>query len=269
MANRYASHQLKASFLRASVDLVVACAPMTSLVTGLGLGAAGYLLDAPGVAAGGAVVAAGGLYVERMQARALRRRRRYERMRNRNEVTELRRTIAQLRLDVDAFQRALLDTEAALAARSLPRLPVPEPVAEPVIERIAEPVAEPVAQPLAGVLDEPLIVDLDEPVHAWVQTADRDARADGDPGELPAQQPSPFVAAASSSLPVLPELPPRRTFDTGGIPVLDPAPSDRLTAVTDALVYAALTGIDDDERTRRLAYAEAGHGVDEADRKSA
>src|SRR5206468_2901336 len=76
VANRYASHQLKAPFLRTSVDVVVACAPMTSLVTGLGLGAAGYLLDAPGVAAGGAVVAAAGLYVERMQARALRRRRR-------------------------------------------------------------------------------------------------------------------------------------------------------------------------------------------------
>src|SRR3954469_21825535 len=74
VANRYASHQLKASFLRASGDLVVACAPMTSLVTGLGLGAAGYLVNAPGVAASGAVVAGAGLYVERMQARALRRR---------------------------------------------------------------------------------------------------------------------------------------------------------------------------------------------------
>src|SRR3954469_3081736 len=63
VANRYASHQLKASFLRASGDLVLACAPMTSLATGLGLGAAGYLMNAPGMAASGAVVAAGGLYV--------------------------------------------------------------------------------------------------------------------------------------------------------------------------------------------------------------
>jgi hypothetical protein len=234
VANRYASHQLKASFLRASGDLVVACAPMTSLVTGLGLGAAGYLINSPGVAASGAVVAGAGLYVERMQARALRRRRRAERMRNRHEVTELRRTIAQLRLDVDAFQRALLDTEVALAARSLPRLPVvePEPASEPVLDPVLEPVLEPVT------------------VHAWVQTADRDARADGDQAGLPTQQPSPFVAAASGSLPVLPELPPRRTFDTGGIPVLDPAPRDRLSAATDALVHAALEGLDAAGRTR-------------------
>jgi hypothetical protein len=225
VANRYASHQLKTSLLRASADLLVACAPMTSLVTGLGLGAAGYLVNAPAVAAGGAVVASAGLYVERMQARALRRRRRAERMRNRHEVTELRRTIAQLRLDVDAFQRALLDTGAALAARSLPRLPVAEPALEPVAGPALEPVAGPVLEPGA--------------VHAWVQNPDRDARPDGDQAELPAQQPSPFVGAASGSLPVLPELRPRRTFDTGGIPVLDPAPRDRLCTATDALVHAA------------------------------
>jgi hypothetical protein len=161
-----------------------------------------------------------------MQARALRRRRRAERMRNRHEVTELRRTIAQLRLDVDAFQRALVDTEAALAARSLPRLPVPEaaaaaarpvaPVAQPVAEPVVQPVAEPVLAAVAVPGEpaaEPLIVDLDEPVHAWVQTGDRD----------------------------LPELPPRRAFDTSGIGVVDPAPRDRLTAATDALVAAALT----------------------------
>jgi hypothetical protein len=51
------------------------------------------------------------------------------------------------------------------------------------------------------------------------------------------------VAAASGSLPVLPELPPRRTYDTGGIPVLDAAPRDRLTATTDALVQATLEGL--------------------------
>ena len=229
VANRYASHQLKGSFLRASADLVVACAPMTSLVAGLGLGAAGYLVNAPGLAASGAVVAGAGLYVERMQARQLRRRRRAERMRNRHEVTELRRTIAQLRLDVDAFQRALLDTEAALAARSLPRLPVAEPVAQPVVVVLDEPVAEPV------------VVVLDEPVHAWVQTPDRD----------------------------LPELPPRRAFDTGGIPVVDPAPRDRLSTTTDALVYAALTELDEQEQTRRLAFADAVPGGDEADRRRA
>ena len=155
VAHRYASHQPKASPLRASADLVLACASMTSLVGGLGLGAAGYFLDMAGIAASGAVVVAAGLYVERMQVRALRRRRRAERMRNRHEVTELRRTIAQLRLDVDAFQRALLDTEAALAAQSLP-----------VTERSAEPIAEPIA--------EPLVAGLDEPLQVWVQTPDRD-----------------------------------------------------------------------------------------------
>jgi hypothetical protein len=78
-------------------------------------------------------------------------------------------------------------------------------------------------------------------VHAWVQTPDRD----------------------------LPELPPRRAFDTGGIPVVDPAPRDRLSTTTDALVYAALTELDEEEQTRRLAFAEAAQGGDEADRRSA
>jgi hypothetical protein len=245
VANRYASH-LERSILRASVDLVLACAPMTSLVTGLGLAAAGWLVNAPGVAASGTLVAGVGLYVERLQARSLRRRRRAERMRSRHEVTELRRTIAQLRIDVDAFQRALIDTGAVLTARAVPLLaPVPAaPAPAPV------PVAAPVV--VASALD------------AWVQTPNRDA-AEHSP--LPAQQPSPFVAAGGS-LPVVPELPPRRTFDTGGIPVLDPAPRDRLTVTTDALVYAALDGLDEQERTRRLAYAEA-EAPDDALRNSA
>jgi hypothetical protein len=218
VANRYASQQLERSVLRASVDLVLACAPMTSLVTGVGLGAAGYLVNAPALAATGALVAGAGLYVERLQARALRRRRRAERMRNRHEVTELRRTIAQLRLDVETFQRALLDTEAAYAVRAEPVAPEPAAPAVPAVP------AAPAAASLEG----------------WVQTPERDAAL---AAPLPAQQPSPFVAAASGSLPVVPELPPRRTFDTGGIPVLDPAPRDRLTVTTDALVDAALEGL--------------------------
>jgi hypothetical protein len=154
VAKRYASRRPKASPLRASADLVLAAAPLSSLVIGLALGVAGCLVNVAGMAASGAVVVAAGLYVERMQARALRRRRRAERIRNRHEVTELRRTIAQLRLDVGAFQRALLDTEAALAALSAP---------------VAEPLAEPIGEPDA----EPLVAGLDEPVHAWVQTTDR------------------------------------------------------------------------------------------------
>ncbi len=267
VANRYASQQLDQSPLRASADLVVACAPMTSLVAGLGLGAAGYLLATPGLATAGAVVAAVGLYVERLQARTLRRRRRAERMRNRHEVTELRRTIAQLRLDVDAFQRALLDTEAALSARSLPLLPrvaaaaapaapAPIPVTEPAAAPVPvadRPVAEPapVADPVAEPVAEPVAVPVVEPVVAWVQTRERDAV---DAALLPAQQVSPFVAEHSGPLPVLSELPPRRTFDTGGIPVLDPAPRDRLSVTTDALVYAALTELDEQDAARRLAY---------------
>ena len=76
------------------------------------------------------MVCAAGLYVERLQARSLRRRRRAERLRARHEVTELRRTIAQLRDDVDAFQRALLDTDrpsGPLAARRCPALPPRSP----------------------------------------------------------------------------------------------------------------------------------------------
>src|SRR4051794_41853206 len=101
---------------------------MTSLVSGLGLAGLGLAGERPAVSAGGAVVCAAGLYVERLQARSLRRRRRAERLRARHEGTELRRTIAQLRQDVDAFQRALLDTGVVAAARPQPLLPpVPPP----------------------------------------------------------------------------------------------------------------------------------------------
>ena len=37
--------------------------------------------------------------------------------------------------------------------------------------------------------------------------------------------------------------------------MLEPAPRDRLTATTDALVYAALTELDEEAATRDLAYA--------------
>ncbi len=237
---------------------------MTSLAAGLGLGAAGYLVAEPGLAAGGSLVAAVGLYVERLQARSLRRRRRAERMRSRHEVTELRRTIAQLRLDVDAFQRALLDTEAALSARDLPLLPQPAPVAPPrsadrratpVVEPVPEPVAEPVVEPVAEPVVVPVAQPVGQPLVAWVQTPRRDT---ADVVPLPAQQPSPFVAAQSGPLPVLPELPPRRSYDTGGIPVLEPAPRDRLSTTADALVYAALAELDERAEARRLAYPDGG-----------
>jgi hypothetical protein len=251
---------------------------MASLTAGVGLGAAGFLLAEPGLAASGTLVAAVGLYVERFQARSLRRRRRAERMRNRHEVTELRRTIAQLRLDVGAFQRALLDTEAVLAARSLPLLtpvaepasqslprvvPAPEPAPaeapEPVRAEAPEPVRAETPQPARVEAPEPARAGVPEPValpvgEGWVQTPERDAV---DAAPLPVQRLSPFVAALSGSIPVVAdEAPPRRRiFDTDGIPVLEPAPRDRLSVTTDALVYAALAELDDDEATRRLAYA--------------
>jgi hypothetical protein len=220
VANRYASQQREHSSSRTWFDLVVACAPMTSLATGLGLGAAGYLLDRPGVAACGTVVCAVGLYVERLQARSLRRRRRAERLRNRHEVTELRRTIAQLRLDVGAFQRALHDTEAAVAARTLP---LPPPIAAPVVMP-ATPVAAPVATPVATQVPEADLVVVpiaDVEAREWIHTPRREAGAD-----LPAQHPSPFVAT-SGALPIVAPVPERRAprgadVDTGGIPVLDP-----------------------------------------------
>jgi len=187
VANRYASQQREPSSARVWLDAVSAAAPMTSLVTGLGLGAVGYFLQDAAIAASGALAGAIGLYVERHQARALRRRRRAERMRSRHEVTELRRTIALLRQDVDAFQRALLDTEAALAARALPLL-------VPVVP-LAEPPAPPADEEQLAVV--PLAdVEADE----WVQTAVRDVAADA---PLPAQRPSPFVVAVSGSLPVV------------------------------------------------------------------
>ncbi len=265
MANRYASQQSGPSAFRSSVDALVACAPMTSLVTGVGLGVAGYLVAQPGLATSGAFVAAVGLYVERLQARSLRRRRRAERMRNRHEVTELRRTIAQLRVDVGAFQRALLDTEAALAARDLPLLAKPAPVPAPAplparapVAAVPDVVAPDVVAPDVAAPDvvapdvvapEPIVV-----AEGWVQIQDRDV-AEASP--LPAQRPSPFVPALSGSVSVaLDAAPPRRRpLDTGGIPVLEPGPRDQLTATTDALVYAALTELDEEEATRDLAYA--------------
>ena len=200
-------------------DAVVASAPMASLATGLGLGGAGYAVQEPGVAASGAVVCAAGLYVERLQARSLRRRRRAERLRSRHEVTELRRTIAQLREDVDAFQRALVDTGAVLAARSLPMLPaVPAPVAAPVAAPAdpAVPVAAPVARSRrrhrarrraggrsrlrrrsggsrrASCLEADVVVVPLADVEAteWVQTRSRRPLAQP---PLPSQAPSPFV----------------------------------------------------------------------------
>jgi hypothetical protein len=166
---------------------VCASAPMTSLVIGLGLAVVGYLLQDAAIAASGALVSGMGLAIERHQARILRRRRRAERMRSRNEVIELRRTIALLRQDVDAFQRALLDTEAALAARALPLL---VPVA-PVVE-----------QPAPSADDEQLVVVslADAEAEEWVQTPVRDIIADA---PLPAQRPSPFVAAVRGPLPVV------------------------------------------------------------------
>jgi len=183
--------------LKTWVDAVVASAPMTSLVSGLGLAGLGLAGERPAVSAGGAVVCAAGLYVERLQARSLRRRRRAERLRSRHEVTELRRTIAQLREDVDAFQRALLDTEAVLAARSLPLLP---PVAAPAV-RASLPAAMPawttpapapvrVAQQPAETHDDVVVVPLaDVEASEWVQTRERRPLARP---SLPAQQPSPF-----------------------------------------------------------------------------
>ncbi|MGZ4602628.1 MAG: hypothetical protein ACXV0U_03405 [Kineosporiaceae bacterium] len=221
MANRYASQQQERSRSRAVLDAVVACAPMTSLVTGLVLSGAGYFAQVPALATGGAVVCAVGLYVERLQARSLRRRRRAERMRSRHEVTELRRTIAQLRQEVDAFQRALLDTEAALAARKFPLL-VPVPAAPVPAEDRGE--EQLVVVPLA-----------DAEAAGWVQTPARDGAVEA---ALPAQQPSPFVTVAG-----------------GPLPALASAARSRLTPQADALVYAALAELDATVATRSLAYA--------------
>jgi hypothetical protein len=243
------------SAFRFSLDAVLACTPMTALVSGVGLGAAGYLAPAPALGAGGALVAAAGLYAERMQARSLRRRRRAERVRNRHEVTELRRTIAQLRLDVDAFQRALSDTEAAIAAQ-----PVPAPTekassprrTEPAVLEAARPAGEPTRP--AGERPRPrhvapAVVRVPAPVsevapdagagrpavatvaiaQGWVQTAERDAES----SPLPLQHAGPFVSRAGAGAGAGAEMaPPRRAFDTAGIPVLDPVPADRLRVTT-------------------------------------
>jgi hypothetical protein len=210
VANRYAAQQREHSAFRTWWDAVTASAPVASLATGLGLAGVGYVVQAPGVAASGAVVCAAGLYAERLQARSLRRRRRAERMRARHEVTELRRTIAQLREDVDAFQRALLDTGAAVALRSQPLLPVPVPVAAPVPAPVAAPVPAAVAAPApalavplavpapaacdaAETADDVVVVPLaDVEATAWVQTRERRPLARP---PLPSQPPSPFVAA--------------------------------------------------------------------------
>ena len=190
--NRYASRQQPRFWPRTCLDVLVASGPMTFLVTGLGLGAGGYALQQPAVAASGALAGAVGFSLERLQARALRRRRRAERLRSREEVTELRRTIAQLREEVDAFQRALLDTEAALAAGSLPLL---VPVA---LEGQDLTAPAPATSAAGGDVQEEqvVVVSLTRPEASdWVQTPARDAAGEV---PLPAQRPTPFVAAKSS-----------------------------------------------------------------------
>jgi hypothetical protein len=209
VVNRYASRQQARFWPRTGVDIVVASGPITFLVAGLGLGAGGYALEQPAVAASGALAGAVGFSLERLQARALRRRRRAERLRSREEVTELRRTIAQLREEVDAFQRALLDTEAALAAGSLPLL-VPVAEAQDLAASASEPApaskpaSAPAAQPHIGGVDaqeeEVVVVAL---THAeasdWVQTPPRDAAGQV---SLPARRPTPFIAAVGGWAPI-------------------------------------------------------------------
>lgn len=210
VVNRYASRQQARFWPRTGVDIVVASGPITFLVAGLGLGAGGYALEQPAVAASGALAGAVGFSLERLQARALRRRRRAERLRSREEVTELRRTIAQLREEVDAFQRALLDTEAALAAGSLPLL-VPVAEAQDLAASASEPApaskpaSAPAAQPHIGGADaqeeeEVVVVAL---THAeasdWVQTPPRDAAGQV---SLPVRRPTPFIAAVSGWAPI-------------------------------------------------------------------
>ena len=143
------------------------------------------------------------------------------------------------------------------------RAEAPEPVRaeapEPVRAEAPEPVRAEAPEPVRAEAPEPVRAEAPEPValpvgEGWVQTPERDAV---DAAPLPVQRLSPFVAALSGSVPVVADdAPPRRRiFDTGGIPVLEPAPRDRISVTTDALVYAALAELDDDEATRRLAYA--------------
>jgi hypothetical protein len=177
---------------------------LVSLAVGLGLAVAGYLLQQPVVAAGGVLASAAGLYAERSRARSLRRRRRAERIRSRHEVTELRRTIAQLRGEVEAFRRALLDTEVGLAGSTCP---LPDPVAVPAVREPGQPVAaHPAEQPVPPPHEEEhaVVVPLAQAeAENWVQVRARDA-AENAP--LPAQQLGASGAAVTGSLPVMPPL---------------------------------------------------------------
>lgn len=181
MAKRTAPDPNPRGWAPTARDAVVACTPVASLVTALGLGGTGYLTGRPDVAACGAVVGSVGMYVERFQRRDLRQRFRRERARFRLEtrdlhatVDELRREIAAVRLAVE--ERASQPVQAVLSAHSGEPAPashdavpafIPEPVRERALQPVREPVREPFREPVPA-LGRPVPVEPAVPAAPWI-----------------------------------------------------------------------------------------------------
>jgi len=269
VASRIAPDQTPRGWAPTARDAVVACAPMTSLISALGLGGTGYLAGRPGIAACGAVVGGAGIYAERLQARQLRQRARRDRDRFRLEAREMSRTVDELRREVAAvredmeacveastaaLQMALAELAGRTATPAEPAVPVTVPVAAPPVVPAVVPAA-PAAVPAAAAA-----VPADLPVR---EPAPVPVQAPATPVPVAARMPwvSPAAAARRSALWVQEARPVAAPFEgtmnTGRIPVLDPGPSNRIAArssvIADALVYASLAEQEFDAAERELA----------------
>jgi hypothetical protein len=246
------------------VDAVIACTPVTSLFAGLGLAGGGYLVGREGVAACGAVVSAFGLLVERMQTRSVRIRLRRERSRHRSDLRQvgrdlrdLQRQLTSIRTDLDGVrdERDAVRTELRAVLGDLSAARPSVVTAAPVAAAMSpvQAAEAPVAEASDG------------------ETSDSEAPVIGEPVTRPTLLIQEVAAASRLGLLVPGQL--RSPIATGGIPVLDPGPSEPVTVIdlrtrgtssassaagaldlelVDDLVYAALADADADELTRTL-----------------
>jgi hypothetical protein len=224
---------------------VVALTPTASLAAAFGLAGGGYLTGREDVAACGALAGAFGLVVERFATRGVRLRLRRERMRHRSDLAdvsrllhELQRDLAGLRTDLDdvrserdVVRSQLHETRSALVTAQTfavtAAASAPAAIAEPVVA--VEPVA---AEPVVAV--EPAVVAVAPSFEAPRVPISM---------LLPGQMRSPIA--------------------TGGIPVLEPGPSEPVRVV-DLRAVASRSGADDEtqpipamsaQRVDALVYA--------------
>jgi hypothetical protein len=242
-------------------DAVVAATPATSLFAALGLASGGYLVGREGVAACGAVVGAFGLVVERFATRGVRVRLRRERLRHRNDLQgvsdqlrQLQRELNGLRDDLngvrserdavtDQLQAAVSELSASRTA-ALGVSPVNAPTTPVAPAGPVAPVA-PVTPGVPFVPDAPAATSLRAAFGALVPGQVRSPIATGG---IPVLEPGP-----SEPVPAVIDLRTPRSIPLRSAPEPITEPMHTLSPETvDALVYAALAEADADELTRTL-----------------